>query len=209
MLFGTWLAYAIAAFVIIIIPPGPTILLVVTQSMAQGIKAAIPLVVGVFFGDLIAMLGSMFGLGLLIATSATLFSVVKFVGALYLVYLGISLWRVPISGDETGEVKVKEASPWHLGRQAFLVTVLNPKGIVFFLAFLPQFVNPQNTMVPQLTILGTTFLVIAVVNAGAYAVMAARMSRLFKQPSVRRKFNRIGGTALVGAGLVTAATQKV
>ena len=98
MLFDIWLTYATAALVIIIIP-GPTIFLVVTRSMAHGVRAALPLVIGVFFGDLIAMLGSMFGLGLLIATSALLFSVVKFVGALYLIYLGIALWRAPGSPE--------------------------------------------------------------------------------------------------------------
>ncbi|NKB75625.1 MAG: LysE family translocator [Gammaproteobacteria bacterium] len=209
MLFETWLTYAIAAFVIIIIP-GPTILLVITQSMTYGIKAAIPLVLGVFFGDLIAMLGSMFGLGLLIATSAMLFSIVKFVGALYLIYLGFSLWRAPVGkmGQST-EAIINKVSPWQLGRRSFLVTVLNPKGIIFFLAFLPQFVNPELAMAPQLLILGSTFLVLAVVNAGAYAVMAVRMSQLFQNSSTNRRFNRIGGTALIGAGLITAATQRV
>ena len=208
--FDAWLTYAIAAFVIVILP-GPTILLVVTQSIRHGGGAAAPLVLGVFLGDLIAMICSLAGLGLIVATSTFLFTAVKTLGALYLIYLGVTLWRSPISTIRT-EPEVSEggpsSSPWKLARGAFLVTVLNPKGIVFFIAFLPQFVDTRSDAMPQLLILGATFLVLAVLNAGGYALMAAKIGERFQQTDVRRRFNKAGAIALIFAGLMTALTSS-
>ena len=220
MSFDIWLAYTVAAFIIIILP-GPTILLVVTRSIHHGITAAIPLVIGVFLGDLIAMIGSLLGLGLIVASSDILFTGVKVAGAVYLVYLGISLWRAPIehepmpldapldSRPPKESISGARANSFALVRSAFLVTALNPKGIVFFMAFLPQFVNSETTILPQLTIFGLTFLVLAVINASVYAILAARVSELFQQPQAKRCFNRLGAVALILAGLITLFTQDV
>ena len=221
MSFDIWLAYTVAAFIIIILP-GPTILLVVTRSIHHGITAAIPLVIGVFFGDLIAMIGSLLGLGLIVASSDILFTGVKVAGAVYLVYLGISLWRAPIEHEpipldapldsqrpSKETINVARANSFALARSAFLVTVLNPKGIVFFMAFLPQFINSETAILPQLTLFGLTFLVLAVINASGYAILAARVSELFQQPQAKRCFNRLGAVALILAGLITLFTQDV
>ena len=220
MSFDIWLAYTIAAFIIIILP-GPTILLVVTRSIHHGITAAIPLVIGVFFGDLIAMIGSLLGLGLIVASSDMLFTGVKVAGAIYLVYLGISLWRAPVEHEpipldvpldshppSKKTIGAARAHSLSLVRSAFLVTVLNPKGIVFFMAFLPQFVNSETAILPQLIIFGLTFLVLAVVNASGYAILAARVGELFHQPQAKRWFNRLGAVALILAGLITLFTQQ-
>ena len=206
MLVETWIAYSIAALVILVIP-GPTILLVVSQSLVHGPKAAMPLVLGVAVGDLVAMLTSMLGLGVVLATSATLFTVLKLIGAIYLIYLGCTLW---LSSPDTADVELKPAlqSPFKHFYSAFVVTALNPKGIVFFIAFVPQFLDRSLPAAPQLFIFGATFLVLACVNATVYAIFAARVRNLFQRRTPRRWFNRAGGTALIGAGPATAAMQR-
>ena len=201
-----WLAYALAATIIIIIP-GPTILLVVTQSIAHGKPAAVPLVVGVMLGDTVALVLSLLGLGAVLVTSAILFSFIKWIGAAYLVYLGVSLWLSRERRfDSPGEVKGKSSRAFFM--HAFLVTTFNPKGIVFFIAFLPQFVDPARDIATQLAILGTTFVVIGTINAALYAVFSGSLKRFLEKDAARRWFNRCGGTALVGAGVFTATAQS-
>ncbi len=206
MTFEVWLAYAIAATIIVVIP-GPTILLVITQSLAHGKPATIPLVLGVMLGDSVAVIVSLLGLGAVLAASAELFSIVKWIGAGYLIYLGISLWRSPARTIETAD-NVAGKSSRKLFTHAFIVTTFNPKGIVFFVAFLPQFVNPAFDPLVQMVILATTFVVIGTLNAALYAIFSGNLKRLLEQDRARRWFNRCGGTALVGAGVITAMVQR-
>ena len=166
-----WLAYSAAATIIILIP-GPTVLLVITQSVTHGRSAALPLVLGVMFGDALAVTLSLLGLGAILAASAVLFSVVKWVGALYLIYLGISLWRAQVKLSDGDELVGVGRSTGALFMHAFLVTTFNPKGIVFFVAFLPQFVDPNGNVSLQLFILGATFVVIGTFNAALYTVFS-------------------------------------
>ena len=127
--FKAWVAFAAASAVVLIIP-GPTILLVVSYALGQGRQAAMPLVLGVALGDTIAVLCSLAGLGALLAASALIFTVVKWLGAAYLVYLGIKLWRAdPTLASTASPVK---ARPFAMFSHAALVTALNPKSIVFF-----------------------------------------------------------------------------
>ena len=201
-----WLAYALAATVIIVIP-GPTILLVITQSLSHGKMATVPLVLGVMLGDTLALIASLLGLGAILATSAFLFSVVKWIGAAYLVYLGISLWRKSNASFTIAESD-KTARPRKLFMNAFIVTTFNPKGIVFFIAFLPQFVKPEFDVPLQLSILGATFVVIGTLNAALYAVFSGALKKRLENESSQRWFNRCGGSALIGAGVFTAAVQR-
>ena len=202
----TWIAFAIAAAIILVMP-GPTILLVVSQSLVHGPKAAVPLVLGVGLGDFVAVSASLLGLGVVLAASALLFSVIKWIGAAYLLYLGFSLWRTPVVAEGM-KVKVEEVSARRHFYNAFIVTALNPKGIVFFLAFVPQFLNYEAAVVPQMVIFGATFLVLAIVNAALYAIFAGRIRHWFRKPAARKWLNRTGGTALIGAGVMTAAMQR-
>ncbi|MEM7209784.1 MAG: LysE family translocator [Pseudomonadota bacterium] len=209
MAFDTWLAYAIAATIIVIIP-GPTILLVVAQSVRHGSRATVPLTLGVMCGDAVALVMSLLGLGAILATSAVLFTAVKWVGAAYLIYLGISMWRSPVQ-ENSKNVTQQEPLPRRsraLFMHAFVVTTFNPKGIVFFMAFLPQFVNPAGDVVWQLVILGSTFVVIGTINAALYAVFAGALKKFLARESAQRWFNRGGGTALIGAGVFTAALER-
>ena len=198
----TWLAF-VAATVVMLAIPGPTILLVIGQSLGAGKRAALPLVAGVALGDLTAITLSLAGLGALLAASATLFTVLKFAGAGYLVWLGVRLWRAPVEAGATAPVSARLAM-----RDAYVVTALNPKGIAFFVAFVPLFVDAGSPFLPQAVVLVATFVGLAAVNAAIYALLAARLSGAVRRPGVRRAFNRCGGTVLIGAGLATAAMQR-
>jgi homoserine/homoserine lactone efflux protein len=201
-----WIAFTLAAMIVLVIP-GPTIILVISQAIAYGRIAVLPVVVGVTLGDLTAMTLSLLGLGAVLSSSAALFSVLKWIGAAYLIYLGIKLWR---SSPEKHEVKLpaKSTSKLSLFKSAYIVTALNPKSIAFFVAFLPQFVSSQSETFPQLLILGATFLSLAALNAALYALFAGQLHDKMQNVKVLRWFNRSGGTALIGAGIVTATIQR-
>lgn len=203
MAIETWAGFVAAAAVILAIP-GPTILLVIGQSIGAGRRGAWPLVAGVAAGDLVAMTLSLAGLGALLAASATAFTILKWAGAAYLVWLGVSLWRAKV--PEAGAVPAA-LDPWKASRAAFLVTALNPKSIAFFVAFVPLFLDPARPFPPQAAILVATFVTMAAANAALYAVLAARLSGAVRRPAVRRWFNRTGGAMLVGAGAATAAMR--
>ena len=198
MEFELWLAFAIASTILVIIP-GPTILTVISYSVSHGKRANGPLVAAVALGDSTALLLSLLGLGALLATSALWFSVVKWAGGLYLIYMGIKLFRSGTSAMEF-EHRGTVASLSQLFFNTWLVTALNPKGMVFFIAFLPQFINPESAITPQLWILSITFVALATVNAVLYAVFAQRARRLLASPRAQRRFNLTGGTLLVIAG---------
>ena len=202
-----WLAY-VAATTLLLIIPGPTIMLVISYAIAEGRRAALSTVIGVGLGDFAAMTLSLAGLGAILATSAELFTLLKWIGAAYLVWLGIKLWRAPAilpssDGSET-EGKSGRAMLTH----AFLVTLLNPKGIAFFIAFTPQFLDPAAPLLPQLVIMEATFVTLGVANAAAYAWLASSARDRIRRPAALRTINRLGGTVLIGAGLATAAIKR-
>ena len=200
-----WLAFVAASAVLVAIP-GPTVLLVVSYALGHGRRSAAATVAGVALGDTTAVMASLLGLGALLAASAMLFTVLKWAGAAYLVYLGIRLWRAPVT--EAGVPAAPPAAPWRIFLHAYGVTALNPKGIVFFVAFLPQFVDRSGDVAWQLLILGSTFVVIATANALAYALLASGARRAIRRPAVQRAVNRTGGGFLVGAGLLTVLWQR-
>ncbi len=202
-----WLAYALAAAVVTVIP-GPTILLVITQSVAHGRAAALPLVAGVVLGDTVAVALSLLGLGALLAASAVWFAVVKWLGAAYLIYLGVRFWCDSGKGIAPTATDTDTDAARSLFGQAFLVTTFNPKGILFFIAFLPQFVTPTADVLAQLVILAATFIVIGGITAMCYAVFAGALKRFLQAENVRRRFNRCGGAALIGAGVFAATAQR-
>jgi threonine/homoserine/homoserine lactone efflux protein len=193
-----WLAFVAAATAMLLIP-GPTILLVIGQSLGGGARNALPLAAGVGLGDLTAMTLSLAGMGALLAASATAFAAVKWAGAAYLVWLGVKLWRAPVDAAAAPPLPASRAM-----REAYVVTALNPKGIVFFVAFVPQFIDPARPFLPQAAILVATFVTLAALNAAAYALLAARLSGAVRRPGLRRALNRTGGAVLVGAGLAVA-----
>jgi threonine/homoserine/homoserine lactone efflux protein len=194
-----WLAFVAASAVLLIIP-GPTILTVISYSMAHGRRANVPLVAAVALGDSTALMVSLLGLGALLASSAFWFMVIKWVGGLYLLYLGIKLLRAGISPAELAAPAVP-GSRWRLFANTYLVTALNPKGIVFFVAFLPQFIDPHANVTRQLWVLALTFVAMATLNATLYAVFAGSARKLLASPRAQRRFNLAGGSLLSAAGV--------
>ncbi|MEZ4620325.1 MAG: LysE family translocator [Caldilineaceae bacterium] len=206
MAIETWLAFALAAFVVLIIP-GPTIVLVIGRAMTYGKRSVMPLVTGVTLGDFTAMTLSLLGLGAVMAASAMLFTLFKWVGAGYLLYLGFKTWRSDPTAKLT-PVHALAGTDWVLLRSAYVVTALNPKSIAFFVAFLPQFVDHRVATLPQFSVMMVTFLVLAAMNAGLYGFFAGQMHERLQDVRARRWINRTGGTALIGAGLLTAAMKR-
>ncbi|RWR32091.1 LysE family translocator [Sinirhodobacter populi] len=206
MSFEQWLAFAAASAVLLAIP-GPTILLVISYALGHGRRAAGATVGGVALGDFTAMTASMLGLGALLATSATLFTALKWIGAAYLIWLGVKLWRAPVRvGADAGAVP--QERPVRIFLHAYIVTALNPKSIIFFVAFLPQFLNTAQPMLPQMIVFEATFLVLAILNVGFYALMAGMARNSIRKPGVQRVVNRVGGSLMIGAGAMAAGWKR-
>ncbi|MGN7291367.1 LysE family translocator [Rhizobium sp. SAFR-030] len=202
-----WLAFVAASAVLLAIP-GPTILLVISYALSHGRRAATATVAGVALGDFTAMTASMLGLGALLATSSMLFTGLKWAGAAYLIYLGIRLWRTPV-GEPTAEATdVPAARPVRIFLHTYVVTALNPKSIIFFVAFLPQFLDLAQPLFFQMAIFQTTFLGLAIINAGLYGLLASAARETIVKPKVQRIVNRTGGTLMIGAGLLTLGFRR-
>ena len=201
-----WIAFTLASAVLLAVP-GPTVMLVVSYALGRGRGTGWATVPGVALGDLTAMTISLLGAGAILAASATLFTVLKLVGALYLLWLGIQLWRAKPSPSELGQL----SGPHGRGRMfwnSYVVTALNPKSIVFFIAFVPQFVDPAGPLLVQFAILEVTFVALAAANAALWAVLAGEMQARFRKPSTLRLVNKLGGAFLIGAGLLTAVARR-
>lgn len=201
-----WLAFVAAAMVLLAIP-GPTVLTVISYSASHGRRAAWPLVASVALGDATALLLSLVGLGALLATSALWFNAVKWAGGLYLLYLGIRLLRAGASPQVLPAAAVPE-SLWRLFVNTYAVTALNPKGIVFFVAFLPQFIAADLPAARQLWVLGATFVVLAAINAALFAAFAGTARRLLDSRHAQRRFNLAGGTLICTAGIWTLLARR-
>jgi len=201
----TWLAYTLVTTTFLLIP-GPTIILVISYSLLRGRQSVIALVLGVGLGDLTAMSLSFLGVGVLLQTVATAFYLIKWLGAAYLIWLGIKMW---CSASEFTDLDNKTRS--HAWREifssAFITTALNPKSIVFFLAFIPQFIEPELPFTTQAVILGATFFVLAIISVLGYAALAIYAGQQLHLPLIQRWTHRIGGGLLIGAGGMTAVTS--
>ena len=194
-----WLAFVAASAVLLIIP-GPTVLTVISYAIARGRSASPALVAGVALGDSTALIVSLVGLGALLAASAFLFTVIKLVGGLYLLYLGIRMLR---AGFTAHEIATRTAPDSHrrLFLNTYLVTAFNPKSIMFFVAFLPQFVDRSSGVTQQLVLLAVTFVVMAAANAGMYSTFAGSANRVLSSPRAQRRLNLAGGSLLSAAGV--------
>jgi threonine/homoserine/homoserine lactone efflux protein len=200
-----WLAF-VAASAILLAIPGPTVLLVISYALGHGRKPAAAIVAGVALGDLTAMTASMLGLGAILAASAAIFTGLRWMGGAYLVYLGIKLWRAPTQAANIDDAP--KANPLRMFGHSYVVTALNPKSIIFFVAFVPQFLDAARPFLPQVITLEATFVILATVNATLFAILASAARQRLREPRVQRAVNRTGGTLLIGAGLFAAGWRK-
>jgi threonine/homoserine/homoserine lactone efflux protein len=194
--------FAGAALALLLIP-GPAVLFIVAQSAEHGRLAGLVSVAGIHLGTLVHVAAAAVGLSALIVSSAVTFSVVKYAGAAYLVYLGIRrlLTREP---SELLPARVQPLSG--LFAQGVVVNVLNPKTALFFLAFLPQFVDPSRTLWTQVVVLGLTFVAIGFVTDGLYALAAGTLARWLRER--RRALRYASGSIFVGLGLSAALAKR-
>jgi len=199
-----WISFVLASMVLCL-SPGPTVFLVMGQSLNHGKTSAVPLVAGVLSGDIIAMAVSFAGLGALLATSATLFGIFKWIAAAYLFYLGIKAWRSKVS---TGTLEAGSVEKAKMFKEALVVTALNPKGIIFFIAFFPLFIDATKPALQQMLIMATTFLFVSAFSASFYSIFSGLLRSKVKSKKFQSVFNKISGTMLVGAGSITATLQK-
>ena len=204
MSFDLWLAF-VAASTLLLLIPGPTVLLVLSYALSKGRSVAVASAAGVAMGDFVAMTASLLGLGALVLASATAFTVLKWIGAVYLVWLGIKLIR---SAPKEGLAPAREVEARGVFGHTATVTALNPKSIAFFIAFVPQFIDPQTALMPQFAILIATFVSLAAVNALAYALLADRLRQMIARPGILAWLTRAGGVTLIGMGVLTATLRR-
>ena len=197
------LALFAAAAVAILLIPGPAVLYVVAQSAEHGRRAGLVSVAGVHLGTLVHVAAATVGLSAIIVSSAIAFSVVKYAGAAYLVYVGI---RRLLTREPAELLAARSAPLAGLFRQGIVVNVLNPKTALFFLAFLPQFVDPDRTVWTQVLVLGLTFVALGFVSDGLYAVTAGTLARWLRQR--RRVLRYASGSVFVGLGISAALAKR-
>jgi len=202
-------AFVLASIILLVIP-GPTIIMVITQALAHGRKVALASVIGVGLGDLLATSLSIAGAGALLAASASLFQVLKLVGAAYLIWIGYKMWRTPVTLPDIADAEAVEASASTAGifRDSFLITALNPKGILFFVAFVPQFIDPALPYTPQAATYVLTFTALGIINAAVFAFAAAGARQTIRRPKVMKIAMRSGGSLLMMAGIAAAFTRR-
>ena len=195
----TFLIFAVASAAFLAVP-GPSVIYIVSRSLAEGRTAGIVSALGIQAGGLVHVIAATIGVSALLASSATAFSVVKYAGAAYLIYLGIRRLREPgnDSAGAAGPVARRQ-----LFWQGVLVNSLNPKTALFFLAFLPQFVDPERGAVaPQVMALGVLFLVLATLSDSTYAIVAGSVRGWLGER--RRTITRVSGVSYVGLGVLAA-----
>jgi threonine/homoserine/homoserine lactone efflux protein len=188
--------------------PGPAVAYIVTQSIDQGRRAGLVSALGVASGGLVHVAAATVGLSALIASSATAFTVVKLVGAAYLIVVGI---RRILAGDgEEPESRALRAPLRRIYRQGVIVNVLNPKTALFFLAFLPQFVDPDRGAVwPQVAVLGVVFVSVAVLSDMTYALVSDAIAGRIRRTGTGAKVRRwLPGGVFVALGITAAAARR-
>jgi threonine/homoserine/homoserine lactone efflux protein len=200
------LLFALAALVICAVP-GPAVIYIVSKGVAGGRRTALTAVLGVHGGTLVHIVAATLGLSALVMSSATAFSTLKFVGALYLVALGVS--RLVRGGDLAGIEPGGELDRRRVFRQGIVVEALNPKTAIFFLALLPQFADPSRSLAPQIAVLGLVWLVIGLATDSLWGVLGGTLGTLLSRsrrfPLVERI---VSGGALIALGVAAALTGR-
>ena len=200
MSFATWIAFVIAG-TLIAISPGSGAILSMSHGLAYGLKKASATVLGLQLGLVLVLVIAGAGVGSLLVASETAFTIVKIVGALYLIWLGIAQWRAKAEASHVSTAGL--AAHPSFGRRVltgFLTNATNPKGIIFMVAVLPQFISNEAPILPQLAILGVTMVTIDTTVMHGYALLASTMQRWFRDPRAVRLQNRFFGGVLMAVG---------
>jgi threonine/homoserine/homoserine lactone efflux protein len=199
---STLLLFVAAALALLAVP-GPAVLYIVAQSVDQGRRAGLVSMLGIHTGSLVHVAAASLGLSSLLVSSATAFQVVKYAGAAYLILLGV---RRLLTREEAAAREPRRRTPGRLFRQGVVVNVLNPKTALFFLAFLPQFVDVEAGLVGlQIAVLGLLFVALGIVSDGTYALLAGTLGGRLRQSRAFARAQRwVTGSVYVGLGAATA-----
>lgn len=199
---GLWAGFVAASLVVGLLP-GPGVTSIVGYALTAGLRTALASVFGATVGNSVAMTMSLVGLGVLLAESPTAFAVLKWVGAFYLISMGsygvITARRGSLEAGKPPRTITPRAAFW--GTVA--ITAVNPKTIIFFVAFTPQFMSPSHAYWQQAAILLLTFSIVVTISDGFYAIAASKVAGLLKGDEVKLWSQRVGGAVLIGAGLLT------
>lgn len=191
------------AVAILVVLPGPIVTLVVANSLRHGSRVGLATVAGASIGNAILLAATAVGLVTFFALLSELFEIIRWAGAAYLIWLGVKAWRTQ-GAQETGEGAANVTRAPRPTRtvvlQGFLIALTNPKAILFYIAFLPQFLDPHLPAGPQLLLMSVTMIVMALISDSGYALLAARARGWFATPRRRRLQDRISGTLLIGVG---------
>ncbi len=204
----TWWLFVVMTFVVSA-TPGPNMLLVLSHSARFGLRSATATMLGCMVSLLAMMSISAAGLGALLKLFPAVFDALRLTGAAYLAYLGVKSWCATVPDHPEGAPKVTEplVKLAALFRQGMLVAASNPKAILFAVAFLPQFINPEASQLPQFGILLATFAVIEMSWYFVYAASGKRLSVYLQRAKVMRAFNRVTGTAFIGFAALMATVK--
>lgn len=204
---NTWMLYTVAA-IGLSLTPGPNGLLSLTCGIRFGIRRTVFAVCGGAAGFLVLIAASLAGMGALLAASETAFTIAKWLGALYLVYLGIKTWRAPAPevGTSAQDGVERSNTALKLFSQGFLIATTNPKAMIFFAAFLPQFMTPDTSLLIQFIIMGGTFTVIEFIYELILAGTAQHIAPWIGANG--RWFNRITGGTFIGIGGILATVNR-
>ncbi|WP_082878194.1 MULTISPECIES: LysE family translocator [unclassified Oleiphilus] len=207
----TWLLY-FTAIIIVIAIPGPLSLLMVNSTLKQGIRASTPVLFGGSLASSVLLIISASGLGAIVVSSELLFNIIRYAGAAYLLYLGIQLIQ-PSSEISEPTTETNQAShqtshqishpdkKMPLFHQAFLMGISNPKDILFFIALLPQFVDPQKSLLVQLTVIVGSWFIADCLCKLSYGLAAKSVSGLFTNPKNQRRLDFVSATLFIGVAI--------
>lgn len=193
-----FLAFCLAATALVLIP-GPIVTLVIANSLRHGTRYGLTTVAGASLGNALLLVATSVGLITVFALLSELFAVIRWIGAAYLIWLGVKAWREHGEAAQ-GAVSAAPRSRRAVLGQGFLIAITNPKAIVFYVAFLPQFIDPRLATGKQLLAMCAYLIVAAVISDSAYALLAGRMRRWFAAPGRHKARGRITGSLLIGTG---------
>ncbi|MDE2333723.1 MAG: LysE family translocator [Rhodospirillales bacterium] len=194
-----FVTFCLAATVLILMP-GPIVTLVVANSLSHGSRTGLTTVAGASLGHAMLLAAGAAGLMTFFAFLGEVFTIVRWAGAAYLIWLGVKAWRAHAASAPGPVAPLTSPSPRALFIQGFLIAMTNPKAIFFYIAFLPQFIDPRLPPGPQLAAMSGAMIAIGLVSDSSYALLAGRLRGWFVAPGRRRLQGRIIGTLLIGTG---------
>ena len=205
---SVWLSY-IALITVLIAFPGPSSLLITIHGYQYGLKKTNYSIFGNLFGSIVLMVLSALGLGAILSSSEVMFSIIKYIGGAYLIYLGIKTWNKTSAVDSTDDSSPEaEESSATLLKQGFFTGLSNPKDLLFFTALFPAFINSQSPLAEQFLVLMLTWVTLDYLIKVVYALAGRRVNKQFTNQTFVKVFNRVTGGMFITAGVALASSNK-